>query len=151
MGEKDVEETLEVALKVSGLERARVRHRPRLLSDNGPAYLSNDLKKFLKTKNMQHIRGAPYHPMTQGKIERFHRSMKNIVKLQNYYFPSELEQAISEFMEFYNHERFHESLDNLTPADVYFGRNEEVLSRREKIKEQTLRLRRKHNLQPARV
>ena len=151
MGEKDVEETLEVALKVSGLEKARVRHRPRLLSDNGPAYLSNDLKKFLKTKNMQHIRGAPYHPMTQGKIERFHRSMKNIVKLQNYYFPSELEQAISEFMEFYNHERFHESLDNLTPADVYFGRNEEVLSRREKIKEQTLRLRRKHNLQPARV
>lgn len=151
MGEKDVEDTLELALKVSGLEKARVRHRPRLLSDNGPAYLSNDLKKFLKTKNMQHIRGAPYHPMTQGKIERFHRSMKNIVKLQNYYFPSGLEQAISEFMVFYNHERFHESLDNLTPADVYFGRKEEVLSRREKIKEQTLLLRRKQNLQSVRV
>ena len=114
MGEKDVEDTLELALKVSGLEKARVRHRPRLLSDNGPAYLSNDLKKFLKTKNMQHIRGAPYHPMTQGKIERFHRSMKNIVKLQNYYFPLALEQAISKFMVFYNHERYHESLDNLT-------------------------------------
>ena len=151
MGEKDVEETLEVALKVSGLENARVRHRPRLLSDNGPAYLSNDLKKFLKTKNMHHIRGAPYHPMTQGKIERFHRSMKNIVKLQNYYFPLALEQAISEFMVFYNHERYHESLDNLTPADVYFGRKEQVLSRREKIKEQTLQRRRKQNLQSARV
>ena len=151
MGEKDVEETLEMALKTSGLENARVRHRPRLLSDNGPAYLSKDLKKFLKRKDMDHIRGAPYHPMTQGKIERFHRSMKNVVKLQNYYYPSELEQAIKQFVEFYNHERYHESLDNLTPADVYFGRREEILTKRQKIKERTLRLRRKQNMQSAQV
>ena len=151
MGEKDVEETLEMALKFSGTERARVRHRPRLLSDNGPAYLSNDLKKFLKIKDIRHIRGAPYHPMTQGKIERWHRSMKNVVKLQNYYFPSELEQAISDFVNYYNRQRYHEALDNLTPADVYFGRKEAVLTQRAQIKAQTLLLRRKQNMRSAQV
>ena len=72
--------------------------------------------------------------MTQGKIERYHRSMKNVVKLRNYYYPWELDQAIEVFVEYYNNQRYHESLENLTPADVYFGRSEEVLSKREKIK-----------------
>lgn len=148
MGAKDVEETLKMALSRSGLEQARVRHRPRLLSDNGSAYLSHDLRGFLKRRRIDHIRGAPYHPMTQGKIERFHRSMKNLVKLQNYYSPTELKQAIAEFVDYYNHERYHEALDNLTPADVYFGRTEEVLSKREKIKQETLQRRRKLNLRP---
>ncbi len=84
--------------------------------------------------------------MTQGKIERYHRSMKNVVKLRNYEFPWELEQAIGEFVEYYNKHRYHESLDNLTPEDVYFGREEKVKTRREKIKESTLRHRRKWNL-----
>ena len=84
MATSDVEETLELALEKSGLEKVRVRHRPRLLSDNGPAYLSKELKQFLKRKDIDHIRGAPYHPQTQGKIERWHRSMKIIVQLQNY-------------------------------------------------------------------
>ena len=50
---------------------------------------------------LEHTRGAPYHPMTQGKIERYHRSMKNVVKLEHYYYPWELEQAISSFVEHY--------------------------------------------------
>jgi len=147
MGEKDVEETLEQALKKTGLEKARVRHRPRLLSDNGPAYLSKDLKKYLKRKNIDHIRGRPYHPQTQGKIERWHRSLKNVVKLQNYYSPSELEQAIGEFVEYYNNQRYHESIDNLTPADMYSGKSKEVLIQREQIKQVTLARRRRDHLQ----
>jgi putative transposase len=147
MGEKDVAETLEQALKKTGLEKARVRHRPRLLSDNGPAYLSKDLKKYLNRKNIEHIRGRPYHPQTQGKIERWHRSLKNVVKLQNYYSPSELEQAIGEFVEYYNHERYHESIDNLTPAAMYSGKSKEVLNKREQIKQDTLARRRRDHLQ----
>ncbi len=88
--------------------------------------------------------------MTQGKIERYHRLMKNVVKLRNYYYPWELDQAIEAFVEYYNHERYHESLNNLTPADVYF-RGKEVLSRREKIKQETLQARRIFNLQLAQV
>ena len=89
--------------------------------------------------------------MTQGKIERWHRSMKNVVKLQNYYSPSELERAIAEWVEYYNHERFHESLENITPADVYFGRDQEIIEKRNKLKEQTLALRRHQYLQVAGV
>jgi len=151
MGTTDVEETLELALKKTGLEKARVRHRPRLLSDNGPAYLSKDLKKYLKRKDIKHIRGKPYHPQTQGKIERWHRSLKNVVKLQNYYSPSQLVEAIGDFVEYYNNHRYHESLDNMTPASLFYGKHKEVQSERDKIKQNTMALRRQQNLVPVGV
>ena len=135
-----------------GLSRARVRHRPRLLSDNGPAHLSKALAQYIKRKNMDHVRGDPYHPMTQGKIERWHRTMKNVVKLENYYSPSELKAAIGKFVDYYNNELYHESIGNVTPSDMYFGRAKEVKTRREKIKHRTLRERKRlHKLQFERV
>jgi len=151
MSATDVQETLLMALASSGLDQALVQHRPRLLSDNGSCYLSGKLRDFLQDKQMEHTRSAPYHPMTQGKIERYHRSMKNIVNLQNYFLPTELETEIASFVRYYNHQRYHESLDNLTPADVYFGRAKEVLSKRDQIKKQTLQQRRLLNLQPPAV
>ncbi len=95
---------------------------------------------------MGHTRGAPYHPQTQGKIERYHRSIKNVVKLEHDYFPGELETAIGDFVAYYNNERYHESLDNVTPADVYFGRQYAVLTQRSKIKRRTMRKRKKEDL-----
>ena len=92
---------------------------------------------------MGHTRGRPYHPMTQGKIERWHRSMKNQVLLENYYLPGDLKTRISEFIEYYNTERYHESLNNLTPADVYTGRGKTVLNRRMQIKQKTIAERRR--------
>jgi putative transposase len=118
----------------------RVKHRPRLLSDNGPAYLSGELREYLGERKMAHTRGAPYHPQTQGKIERYHRTMKNVVKLQHYYFTWELEAVLRDFtrklrwLPYYNNERYHEAIDNVTPADCYFGRQYTVLSERSKIK-----------------
>jgi len=147
MNAQDVEDTLKVALAKAGVDKVKVYHKPRLLSDNGPAYHSAELAKFLKERRIRHIHGAPYHPMTQGKIERWHRSMKNVVKLQNYYAPSELERAIAEWVEYYNHQRYHEALENVTPADVYFGRDKEIIKKRDKLKEQTLALRRQQYLQ----
>ena len=94
MAANDVEETLQIALDRVHVTQVKVKHRPRLLSDNGPAFVSNTLKDYLRQYRLHHIRGAPYHPMTQGKIERYHRSMKNVVKLQTFYFPWELEKAI---------------------------------------------------------
>ncbi len=146
MGASDVQDTLELALAKTDLDQVRVRHHPRLLSDNGPCYLSGELKTYLKRKDIKHIRGAPYHPMTQGKIERYHRSMKNVFRLRHYEYPWELDQAIGEFVEYYNRERYHESLDNLTPEDVYFGREKKIKTRREQIKEAILRHRRRWNL-----
>ena len=143
MATTDVTETLDEALVLTGVQSVRVRHRPRLLSDNGPAYVSKDLQNYLQEQGMTHTRGRPYHPQTQGKIERYHRSMKNVVKLQHYYFPWELEAAVRDFVAYYNHRRYHESLDNCTPADVYYGRHHAVLSERHKIKQLTMQRRKK--------
>jgi putative transposase len=145
MGAEDVKDLLEDAVQKTHVQNARIKHRPRLLSDNGPCYLSKQLAKYLESKEMTHTRGAPYHPMTQGKIERYHRSMKNEVLLQHYYSPWELEREIERFVEYYNNKRYHESLNNMTPADVYFGRVAEIESKREKIKRRTLQQRRKYN------
>ena len=134
--------TLYLALKASGLDQAKVIHRPRLLSDNGSSYISADLAKWLNSQNMEHTRGAPYHPMTQGKIEGWHQTLKNRILLENYYLPGEAQ--IAAFVADYNHLRYHESISNLTPADVYFGRGQTItiLIERERIKRQTIANRR---------
>jgi len=148
MSAGDVKELLDLAIEKTGVQNVAVRHRPRLLSDNGPCYLSGELQEYLEKRGMAHTRGAPYHPMTQGKIERYHRSLKNVVKLQQYYFPEQLAEEIGRFIEYYNNERYHESLNNVTPVDVYTGRHHGILSRRELAKRRTMKLRRMQNLTP---
>ncbi len=138
----DVTDTLELALSASGCDQAHVRHKPRLLSDNGSSYISGDLAEWLDDQNMKHVRGAPYHPQTQGKIERWHQTLKNRILLENYYLPGDLEAQIGAFIERYNHHRYHESLGNVTPADAYFGRAADILRERSRIKRQTIELRR---------
>ena len=146
----EVTATLEMALDASGLDKAKVLHRPRLLSDNGSSYVSDDLAKWMERHNMAHVRGAPYHPMTQGKIERWHQTLKNRILLENYYLPGDLQAQIEAFVADYNHRRYHESIDNLTPADVYFGRGQTILLQRERIKRQTITQRRlQHQRQAA--
>jgi len=142
----DVKQTLDLALAKTGINKVSVRYRPRLLSDNGPCYVSGELKKYLEQQQITHTRGKPYHPMTQGKIERYHRTMKNLIKLQNYWFPEELERNIADFVEWYNNERIHESLKNITPRNMYNGNQREILTRRESIKRRTMMKRRQYNL-----
>ena len=138
----DVTDTLDMALAVSGCENANVLHRPRLLSDNGPSYIAGEFADYLDGKQMDHVRGAPFHPQTQGKIERWHQTLKNRLLLENYFLPGDLEHQIEAFVEHYNHKRYHESLDNVTPADAYFGRAPAIIKQRERIKRKTLEYRR---------
>lgn len=142
MKARDVTDTLELALEASGCDLATVVHKPRLLSDNGSSYVAADLANYLDAKNMDHVRGAPHHPQTQGKIERWHQTLKNRILLKNYFLPGNLENEIGTFVDYYNNHRFHESLGNLTPADVYCGRGEKILKMREEIKNQTIQKRR---------
>jgi len=125
---------------LSGCDTARVVHKPRLLSDNGSSYLSSNLAEWLTNRGIGHIRGAPHHPQTQGKIERWHQTLKNRILLENYYLPGDLKAHIARFVEHYNHRRYHESPNNLTPADVYFGRGQTILLEHERIKRQTIAL-----------
>jgi len=138
----DVMQTVETAMQRTGLTE---KNPPKLLSDNGSCYLSKDLAEYLEDWNIKHVRGRPLHPETQGKIERYHRSMKNIVKLDNYFSPGQLKLKMTEFVHFYNNERYHESLQNLTPADVYFGRAQRRLKHRKIVKLKTLNDRKKVN------
>ena len=139
----DSEQVIDKALGATGLKK---ENRPRLLSDNGPCFRSDEFKEYLQTEGMGQVFGAPYHPQTQGKIERYHRTMKNVVKLENYYSPGQLQRTIAAFVDYYNNRRYHESLDNLTPADVNFGRKEKILKMRRETKRRTIEMRRKKYL-----
>jgi transposase InsO family protein len=145
MQASDVIETLDLALAASGLDQIKVRHRPRLLSDNGSSYIAGDLAKWLENQGVEHVRGAPRHPQTQGKIERWHQTLKNRILLEHHYLPGALEEQVGAFVAHYNHGRAHESLSNLTPADVYYRRGEAILAERDRTKRKTLNQRRLHH------
>jgi putative transposase len=137
---QDVKRTLDRAIIKAKIV---TKQRPRLLSDNGSCYIASELREYLKDRyNMDQVHGRPLHPQTQGKIERYHRTMKNVVKLDNYYYPEELIRALEKFVTNYNNHRYHESLKNLTPADVYYGRGELILKERERLKQEAIRKRR---------
>lgn len=141
MTSEDVKPSIEKALQFSGLTKNTA---PKLLSDNGSCYISAEIKTFLTGLGIKPINGKPCHPQTQGKIERYHRTMKNVIKLEHYFSPEELQQAIAQFVEYYNNQRYHESLNNLTPADVYHGRATAILNERARIKKQTIIARRRN-------
>jgi len=141
MTSKDVVPSIEQAIQFTGLNK---KTAPKLLSDNGKCYISSEIVGFLRSKGIRPINGKPSHPQTQGKIERYHRTMKNVIKLDNYYSPDDLIKAIADFVKYYNYERYHESLNNLTPADVYFGCDKQILKERRETKERTLKERRKN-------
>ena len=142
----DVTDTLQLALAASGCGGARVVHKPRLLSDNGPSDVSGELADWLAEEGMSHVRGAPCHPQTQGKIERWHQTLKNRILLENYFLPGDLEAHLERFVD----RRYHQSLKNLTPADVDFGRGPTILLKRERIKRETITQRRlQHRLKAA--
>jgi putative transposase len=115
---------------------------PQMLMEADVEGLIGELAQWLAQHGIQHVRGAPAHPQTQGKIERWHQTMKNRILLENYYLPGALQADIEAFVEHYNHCRYHESLNNLTPADVYFGRGQTILLERERIKRRTIQHRR---------
>jgi len=111
-----VKTTLDRAIAETGVEHVQVVQQPRLLSDNGACFISHELKKYLESHEIRHVRTKAYHPMTQGKIERCHRSMKNLILLDNYYASSELTERIREWVDYYNHQRYHKAIDKVTPA-----------------------------------
>ena len=142
MRAEDVTDTLDLALAASGCDSATVLHKPRLLSDNGPSYIAGELAEYIESNKMSHVRGAPCHPQTQGKIERWHQTLKNRILLENYFLPGDLEAQIEAFVEHYNNQRYHESLANVTPADAYCGRAPAIIKQRERIKRKTIEYRR---------
>lgn len=144
MRAEDAESTVRKALAHANLPKD---NRPKLLSDNGSSYIASEFKQFLNEEKMLGIHGRPLHPQTQGKIERYNRSLKNHIKLENYYSTEELERAVEKFVEHYNHHRYHESINNLTPAQVYYNKAAGALEKRNRCKIKTMKRRKQLNLQ----
>lgn len=139
-------DVVQEAVDLTGMTDVPVEDRTVLLSDNGPGYLSKHFSQYLRLVDIRHIIASPYHPQTNGKIERYHRTIKGEIGLLPYEMPSDLEGAIRSFVKYYNYRRYHEGLGNVTPFDVYSGRHLEVFERRKGAKDETLTARRGYNI-----
>jgi len=138
-------EVVQEAVDATGMTDVPVEDRTRLLSDNGAGYVSKAFRDYLRLVGIGHILSAPFHPQTNGKVERYQQSLKREVNQLPYEAPSELERAIAAFVDYYNHRRYHKALGDVTPADVLYGRREAILERRKEVRIQTISHRRDYN------
>ena len=141
-------EVVQEAVGRTGMDQIPITDRARLLSDNGPGYVSRAFRAFrdyLGMVGINHILAAPFHPQTNGKRERYHQTLKRDVNQLPYEMPSDLEAAIVAFVSYYNYRRYHKALGNVTPSDVLKGRRQEILLRRKEVQAQTIERRRRYN------
>jgi putative transposase len=138
-------DVMQEAVDLTGMADVPVEDRTALLSDNGPGYFSRQFNDYLRVVGIRHIVASPYHPQTNGKIERYHRAIKGELSLVPCEMPGELKEAIRAFIDYYNYQRYHEGLGDVTPDDVYTGRYLEVIQRRKEAKSRTLQARRGYN------
>ena len=138
-------EVVQEAVDATGMTDVPVENRTRLLSDNGAGYISRAFRDYLNLVGIRHILAAPFHPQTNGKVERYQQSLKQVVNQLPYELPSQLEQAIADFVDYYNYRRYHKALGNVTPADVLYDRREQILQRRKEVRIRTINRRRDYN------
>ena len=145
MAGRSLEDVVQQAVDFTGMTDVPLEDRTVLLSDNGAGYISQQFNEYLRLVGIKHITAAPFHPQTNGKIERYHRTLKGEINQVPYAMPSELKDAIRAFIEYYNYRRYHEGLGNVTPQDVYTGKHLEIFRRRKEVKSRTLAARRDYN------
>jgi putative transposase len=145
MASNSLIDVVQKAVDATGMTDVPVEDRTVLLSDNGAGYLSRQFGEYLRLVGVRHIVASPYHPQTNGKIERYHRSIKGELSLMPYVTPRELEKAIIAFIDYYNYRRYHEGLGDVTPYNVYTGRHLEIIRKRKEAKSGTLQQRRDYN------
>jgi len=138
-------EVVQEAVDATGMTDVPIEDRTKLLSDNGAGYVSRAFRDYLHLVGIGHILAAPFHPQTNGKVERYQQSLKREVNQLPYELPSQLERAIADFVDYYNYRRYHKALGDVTPADVLYGGREQTLQRRKEVRAQTIKHRRDYN------
>jgi putative transposase len=145
MAGRSLEDVVQQAVDFTGMTDVPMENRTVLLSDNGAGYISQQFNEYLRLVGIKHINAAPFHPQTNGKIERYHRTLKGDIGQVPYEMPSVLKETISTFIKYYNYRRYHEGLGNVTPYDVYTGRHMAIMQKRKEVKSRTLAERRDYN------
>lgn len=145
MAGRSLEDVVQLAVDFTGIGGVRVENRTVLLSDNGAGYISQQFNEYLRLVGIKHITAAPFHPQTNGKIERYHRTLKENLNQLPYEMPGELKEAIKAFIQYYNYQRYHEGLGNVTPYDVYTGKYQTIIQKRKEVKSRTLAERKSYN------
>ena len=140
-------EVVQNAVDETGMDQVPVHDRTRLLSDNGSGYVPRAFREYVQVVGIRHILAAPYHPQTNGKLERYHQTLKRDVNQVPYEVVEDLEAAIRDFVEFYNYRRYHKALTDVTPADVLEGRWEAILAQRKEVQRETFERRKRYNLE----
>jgi len=138
-------EVIQEAVDATGMTDVPVEDRTKLLSDNGAGYVSRAFRDYLHLLAIRHILTAPFHPQTNGKVERYQQSLKREVNQLPYEAPGQLDKAIADFVDYYNYRRYHKALDDVTPTDVLYGRREKILKLRKEVRIKTINNRRHYN------
>jgi len=118
------------------LERAQELYpeaRPRIISDNGPQFLAQDFKEFIRISGMTHVRTSPYYPQSNGKLERWHKSLKSeCIRPGTPLSPEDARRLIQRYVDHYNQVRLHSAIGFVTPADMLAGRQAEIHAARDR-------------------
>jgi transposase InsO family protein len=118
------------------LQRAREKFpdaRPRIISDNGPQFIAKDFKEFIRIAGMTHVRTSPYYPQSNGKIERWHKTLKgDCIRVQVPLSPDEARRIVSDYVEHYNHVRLHSAIGYVTPNDRLLGKDATIHAARDR-------------------
>ena len=138
-------EVVQEAVDSTGMTDVPLEDRTKLLSDNGSGYVSRAFREYMRVVGIRHVLAAPYHPQTNGKLERYHRTLKDDINQVPYEVVEDLEAAIRDFVEFYNYRSYHQALRIVTPADVLEGRLEAILAQRKEVQRETFDRRRRYN------
>ena len=127
------------------MDQVPIEDRTKLLSDNGPGYVSRAFRDYLGMVGIKHILATPFHPQTNGKLERYHQTLKRDVNQLPYELPSDLEAAIVAFVSYYNYRRYHKAPGKRDSLGCPHGKAAEDSTTQEGSQAQTIQRRRQHN------
>ena len=123
----------DIAIVIEGAKEKFPSARPRIISDNGPQFIAKDFKEYIRLSGMTHVRTSPYYPQSNGKLERFHGTLKaECIRPNTPVSLDDAKQAVKKFVKYYNEERLHSSIGFVTPLDKLQGKEQEIFNARDK-------------------
>ena len=140
----------EIEIIMEGAKEKHPQAMPRIISDNGPQFIARDFKEFIRISGMTHVRTSPYYPQSNGKLERWHKSLKSeCIRPGTPLTPADAKRLIQQYVDHYNTVRLHSAIGFVTPQDMIEGRQAEIHAARDRKLEEARRQRQLRRRQAA--